>query len=50
VESNTSNSQRAAHATTSGCHFVHDGIADSLYVLLPFWAQAFGLNYRRWGV
>jgi MFS family permease len=41
--------QRAALATTSGVHFVHDGITDSLYVLLPFWAQSLGLNYTQVG-
>src|SRR5687767_1975921 len=44
-----SNSQRAALATTASCHFIHDGIADCLYVLLPLWAQAFGLNYTQVG-
>jgi MFS family permease len=28
---------------------VHDGIADALYVLLPIWAQAFGLSYVQVG-
>jgi MFS family permease len=45
----TRQSQRATLATTCGAHFVHDGIADSLYVLLPFWAQAYGLNYTQVG-
>jgi MFS family permease len=48
-EPSATNTQRAALATTSGGHFVHDGIADSLYVLLPFWAQALGLNYTQVG-
>jgi MFS family permease len=30
-------------------HFLHDGIADSLYVLLPFWAQSLGLSYTQVG-
>jgi MFS family permease len=29
---------------------VHDGIADAIYVLLPVWAQAFGLSYAAVGV
>jgi MFS family permease len=29
---------------------VHDGIADAIYVLLPIWAQAFGLSYAQVGV
>lgn len=41
--------ERIALATTSCAHFLHDGIADSLYVLLPIWAQAFGLNYTQVG-
>jgi MFS family permease len=41
--------ERVALATTSSAHFLHDGIADSLYVLLPIWAQAFGLNYTQAG-
>ena len=41
--------QRSALATTSSAHFLHDGIADSLYVLLPFWAQSLGLNYTQVG-
>ena len=41
--------ERVALATTSSAHFLHDGIADSLYVLLPLWAQTFGLNYTQVG-
>ena len=41
--------ERVALATTSGAHFLHDGIADSLYVLLPLWAQTLGLNYTQVG-
>jgi FSR family fosmidomycin resistance protein-like MFS transporter len=41
--------QRVALTTTSSAHFLHDGIADSLYVLLPLWSQAFGLNYTQVG-
>jgi FSR family fosmidomycin resistance protein-like MFS transporter len=40
---------RRTLATTSSVHFVHDGIGDALYVLLPFWAQAFGLSYAEVG-
>ena len=36
-------------ATTCTAHFVHDGIADAFYVLLPIWAQAFGLSYVQVG-
>ena len=41
--------ERVALTTTSSAHFLHDGIADSLYVLLPIWSQAFGLNYTQVG-
>jgi MFS family permease len=41
--------ERVALTTASGAHFLHDGIADSLYVLLPLWAQTFGLNYTQVG-
>jgi len=30
-------------------HFVHDGFTDSIYVLLPFWAEAFGLSLAQVG-
>jgi MFS transporter, FSR family, fosmidomycin resistance protein len=40
---------RRTLATTCAAHFVHDGIADSIYVLLPIWAQAFGLSYVQVG-
>ncbi len=44
-----SSTERAGLLMTSGAHFVHDGVADSLYVLLPMWAQAFALNYTEAG-
>jgi MFS family permease len=40
---------RRTLATTCAAHFVHDGIADALYVILPIWAQAFGLSYVQVG-
>jgi FSR family fosmidomycin resistance protein-like MFS transporter len=40
---------RRTLATTCAAHFVHDGIADAFYVLLPIWAQTFGLNYVQVG-
>lgn len=35
----------------SGClaHIVHDGLTDMLYIFLPIWQQAFGLNYAQVG-
>src|SRR5437879_12454128 len=41
---------RAVLATASGTHFVHDGFSDILYVLLPVWAQEFGLNLAQVGL
>ncbi len=34
----------------SGIHFIHDGFSDILYVLLPLWAQEFGLGYAQVGL
>jgi len=35
----------------AGClaHITHDGLTDMLYVFLPVWQQAFGLNYAQVG-
>jgi FSR family fosmidomycin resistance protein-like MFS transporter len=41
---------RRTLATTCAVHFVHDGIGDAIYVLLPIWAQAFALSYAQVGV
>jgi fucose permease len=41
--------ERRTLAATCTAHFVHDGIADAFYVLLPIWAQAFGLSYVQVG-
>src|SRR5438034_9142975 len=41
---------RAVLATASGTHFVHDGFSDILYVLLPMWAQEFGLSLAQVGL
>jgi MFS transporter, FSR family, fosmidomycin resistance protein len=48
-KTNPSTIESAGLTMTSGAHFVHDGMADSLFVLLPIWAQAFGLNYTQVG-
>jgi MFS family permease len=42
-------SGRRTLSATCSAHFVHDGIGDALYVLLPIWAQAFGLAYVQVG-
>src|SRR5436309_1150507 len=41
---------RAVPATASGTHFVHDGFSDTLYVLLPVWAQEFRLHLAQAGL
>ncbi|MBS0242744.1 MAG: MFS transporter, partial [Proteobacteria bacterium] len=41
---------KAALAAASGAHLLHDGMADSLYVLLPIWAETLGLSYTEVGL
>jgi MFS family permease len=41
--------RRGVLSTVCGAHFLHDGLSDSLYVLLPIWAQAFGFSYAEVG-
>jgi len=41
---------RGTLATCGVAHFVHDGFSDSLYVLLPLWAEAFGFNHAQVGL
>ncbi len=41
---------RAILATCGGAHFIHDGLSDGLYVLLPLWAEAFGLSLAQIGL
>jgi MFS family permease len=40
---------RSVLATAGTTHFVHDGFADILYVLLPLWAAEFGLTLTQVG-
>ena len=42
--------QRTTLGAACAVHFVHDGISDALYILLPAWSQAFGLSYAQVGV
>ncbi len=42
--------RRATLGTCGIAHFVHDGFTDVLYVLLPLWAQEFGLSLTQVGV
>jgi MFS transporter, FSR family, fosmidomycin resistance protein len=37
-------------ATVCGAHALHDGLHDSIYVLLPLWAEALGLTYGQVGL
>jgi MFS family permease len=41
--------ERRTIATASAAHGLHDGLTDALYVLLPVWAQQFGLGYGEVG-
>ncbi|HEU5321982.1 MAG TPA: MFS transporter, partial [Methylomirabilota bacterium] len=41
---------RSVLATAGAVHFLHDGFADLLYVLLPIWAQEFRLSLWQVGV
>lgn len=36
-------------ATSGFAHFIHDGFTDTMYVLLPLWAEAFGLSHSQVG-
>jgi MFS transporter, FSR family, fosmidomycin resistance protein len=40
---------RAVLGTAAATHFVHDGFADVLYVLLPLWATEFALSFAQVG-
>ena len=40
---------RRTLAVSCAEHFVHDGIADAIYVLLPVWALSFALDYAQVG-
>jgi len=40
---------RAVLGTAAAAHFVHDGFADVLYVLLPVWASEFALSFAQVG-
>ena len=42
-------SPRPILASCSAAHASHDGLADALLVLLPLWAQAFGLSLTQTG-
>ena len=41
---------RAVLGTATVAHFVHDGFADILYVLLPLWASEFSLSFTQIGL
>lgn len=50
MNENLSNSDRRKVLGTSGfAHFIHDGFTDTIYVLLPLWAEAFGLSHAQVG-
>ena len=37
-------------ATVAAAHFIHDGFADVVYVLLPLWAAEFSLSFAQVGI
>lgn len=41
---------RAILGTALGAHFLHDGLADVVYVLLPVWARELGLSFAQVGL
>ncbi len=41
--------RRKVLAAGGFAHFVHDGFTDSIYILLPFWAETFGLSLAQVG-
>ena len=44
-------SQRRKVLTASGfAHFVHDGLTDTVYVMLPLWAAGLGLSHAQVGL
>ncbi len=42
--------RRAALGASGLAHFLHDGLTDTIYVLLPLWAEAFGLSHAQVGL
>lgn len=49
MSSSPRGSPRPILASCSAAHAAHDGLADALLVLLPLWAQAFGLTLTQSG-
>ncbi|MFB3135206.1 MAG: MFS transporter, partial [Rhodospirillales bacterium] len=50
AEAGTGKRARATLGTCGAAHFLHDGFSDVLYVLLPLWAQEFGLSLTQVGL
>ena len=42
--------ERRAAAVACGAHALHDGLTDTLYLLLPLWQAEFGLGYAAIGM
>ena len=40
----------AVLATIAAAHFIHDGFADIVYILLPLWAAEFSLSFAQVGI
>jgi len=49
LASGSTGRRRKILATGGFAHFIHDGFTDTMYVLLPLWAEAFGLSHSQVG-
>jgi len=47
---NTPSRRRGTLAAGGFAHFIHDGLTDCQFVLLPVWAEAFGLSHAQVGL
>lgn len=43
------NHRRSVLGAGGFAHFIHDGFTDTLFILLPLWAEAFGLSHTQVG-
>jgi len=43
------NHRRSVLGSGGFAHFIHDGFTDALFILLPLWAEAFGLSHTQVG-
>tara|TARA_Y100001934_G_scaffold283648_1_gene405132 strand:- start:2212 stop:3438 length:1227 start_codon:yes stop_codon:yes gene_type:complete len=50
VQSNVSKRRLRVLSSSGFAHFIHDGLTDTVYVLLPLWAAGFGLSHAQVGL